>query len=65
MRKIIQLSMVTVIGASMLFASADKMKRYEIKSGKIEYDISTSGNVMGMVKIESKGTKKSLLMITG
>ena len=58
MRKIIQASMVTVIGTSMLFASADKMKRYEIKSGKVMYDISTSGNVMGMVQIEMKGTKK-------
>lgn len=58
MRKIIQVSMITLIGSSMLFASAEKMKRYEIKSGKIVYDISTSGNVMGMVKIEMKGTKK-------
>lgn len=58
MRKIIQVLIVAVIGSSMLFASADKMKRYEIKSGKIVYDISTSGNVMGMVTIESKGTKK-------
>ena len=58
MRKIIQLSVVTLIGSSMLFASADKMEKYEIKSGKVVYDISTSGNVMGMVKIEMEGTKK-------
>lgn len=56
--KIIQVLVVTLIGSSMLFASVDKMKKYEIKSGKIVYDISTSGNVMGMVKIEMKGTKK-------
>ena len=58
MKKIIQISIIAVIGSSMLLASADKMKRYEMKSGQIEYDISTSGNVMGMVQMDMKGTKK-------
>lgn len=58
MRKIIQITIVSAIGSTMLFASMDKMQRYEIKSGQIEYDISTSGNAMGMVKMEMKGTKK-------
>jgi hypothetical protein len=35
----------------------EKMKRYEVKSGIIEYQTSTEGNVMGF-KIEGEGTKK-------
>ncbi len=35
----------------------EKMKRYEVKSGIIEYKTSTEGNVMGF-KIEGEGTKK-------
>ncbi len=53
-----KVSTVAVIASTMLCASADKMQRYEIKSGQIEYDISTSGNVMGMLKMDMKGTKK-------
>ena len=58
LKKIMRASTVAVISSSLLCASADKMQRYEIKSGQIEYDISTSGNVMGMVKMDMKGTKK-------
>ena len=35
----------------------EKMKRYEVKSGIIEYKTSTEGNVMGF-KIEGEGTKR-------
>ncbi len=56
--KIMKVSIAAVIASTLLVAGANKMQRYEIKSGQIEYDISTSGNVMGMMKMEMKGTKK-------
>jgi hypothetical protein len=34
------------------------MKKYDVKSGKIEYTLKGSGNIMGMVKIKSVGKKR-------
>ncbi len=49
--------MVLTAGIS---ATADNphMKRYDIRSGKILYEIRGSGNVMGMVQTKTKGKKR-------
>ena len=58
MKKIIKVSMVVLMGSSILFAGSDMMKKFEVKSGKIEYDIKGSGNIMGMVQIKTVGKKR-------
>jgi len=58
MIKIVQISLAVVVGSSLLFAGSDMMKRYDVKSGKIEYSIKESGNIMGMVKIKGVGKKR-------
>jgi len=58
MIKTVKISLAAVIGSSILFAGADMMKRYDVKSGKIEYSIKESGNIMGMVKIKGVGKKR-------
>jgi len=49
---------VIVIGVSVLFAGANSLKKYDIKSGKIEYKISGSGNIMGMGKMKVIGKSR-------
>jgi len=58
MRKTVKISIVIMLGSSILFAGSDMMKRYDVKSGKIEYSIKESGNIMGMVKIKGVGKKR-------
>jgi hypothetical protein len=58
MKNIVKISLVTIIGSSILFAGSDMMKKYDVKSGKIEYSIKESGNIMGMVKIKGIGKKR-------
>jgi len=58
MTKIIKVSMVVLMGSSMLYAGSDMMKKFEVKSGKIEYAIKGSGNIMGMVQIKAVGKKR-------
>jgi len=58
MIKIVKISLAVVVGSSLLFAGSDMMKRYDVKSGKIEYSIKESGNIMGMVKIKGVGKKR-------
>ncbi len=49
--------MITAIVSG--FIHADEMKRYEVKSAKIEYELKGSGEMMGgMVKIKSIGKKR-------
>jgi len=57
MKNIIKMSIIAVVISGL--AQAQDMKRYEVKSAKIEYDIKGSGNMMGgMVKIKSVGKKR-------
>jgi len=57
MKTAIKLSIITVILSG--FIHAEEIKRYEVKSAKIEYELKGSGNMMGgMVKIESSGKKR-------
>ena len=58
MEKVFKISMAVVLGSSILFANTDMMKKYEVKSGKIEYSLKESGNIMGMVKIKGVGKKR-------
>lgn len=58
MTNTIKISMVVILGSSILFADTDVMKKYDVKSGKIEYSIKESGNIMGMVKIKGIGKKR-------
>ena len=58
MIKTVKISLAVVIGSSILFAGTDMMKRYDVESGKIEYSIKESGNIMGMVKIKGVGKKR-------
>ena len=43
---------------AVLFAGTETLKRYDVKSGKIEYSMKESGNIMGMVKIKGVGKKR-------
>lgn len=56
MKKIV----VAVIGVSLLFAGAESFKKYGVKSGKVEYKITGSGNIMGMGKIKIVGKSRLL-----
>ena len=57
MTNIIKISMVLVIGSSMLAASGNQIKLYDVKSGKIEYEIKGSGEIMGQ-KMQTTGKKR-------
>lgn len=55
----IKMTIATLVaGSSILYAGADMMQKYDVKSGKISYELKGSGNVMGMVKIDSVGKKR-------
>jgi hypothetical protein len=58
MIKIMKISLVTFIALGMTTLHANQMKKYDVKSGKIEYTLKGSGNIMGMVKIKSVGKKR-------
>ena len=58
MIKILKVSMAVLVGSSMLYAGSDMMKKFEVKSGKIDYEIKGSGNIMGMVQIKTVGKKR-------
>ncbi len=57
MTKIVKVSLAVVIGSSMLVAGANQMKMYDVKSGKIEYGIKGSGEIMGQ-KMQTIGKKR-------
>ena len=58
MIKIVKISLAIVLGTSVLFSANDMLKKYDVKSGKVEYSIKESGNIMGMVKIKGVGKKR-------
>jgi len=57
MIKLIKVSMVVLMGSSLLFAGSEQMKMYDVKSGKIEYEIKGSGEIMGQ-KMQTIGKKR-------
>ena len=62
MTKIAKVSLVVLMGSSILLANQIKM--YDVKSGKIEYEIKGSGNMMGMT-INTIGKKRVIFTANG
>jgi len=58
MVKIVKISGVLLLGLGLTFVQANQMKKYEVKSGKIEYTLKGDGNIMGVAQIKSLGKKK-------
>jgi len=58
MIKTVTISLAVAVGSSLLCGGSDMMKKYDVKSAKIEYSIKESGNIMGMVKIKGVGKKR-------
>jgi len=58
MVKIVKISMMVLLGSSLAFSGASQMQKYEVKSGKVDYEIKGSGDIMGMVKIKTIGKKR-------
>ena len=59
MTKIAKVSLVVLMSSGILLAGADQMKLYDVKSGKITYEIKGSGNIMGQ-KMQSIGKKRMI-----
>ncbi len=57
MKEVLKISMVVMMTSSMLVAGANQMKLYDVKSGKIEYGIKGSGEIMGQ-KMQTIGKKR-------
>jgi len=55
MTKIAKVSLVVLMGSSMLLGN--QMKLYDVKSGKIDYEIKGSGEIMGQ-KMQTVGKKR-------
>lgn len=58
MKIIVKIGLCVVIGSSALLSGADQMHRYDVKSGKVDYEIKGNGNVMGMAQIKTVGKKR-------
>lgn len=58
MTKIIKVSIFAVLGFTLTVVQANQMQKYEVKSAKIEYELKSSGDIMGMVTVESIGKKE-------
>ena len=58
MIKIAKVSAVVVVGLGLSMVHANSMKKYEVKSGKIEYALSGGGNIMGIAQTKSVGKKR-------
>ena len=63
MTKIIKVSMVLMMGSSMLLAN--QMKMYEVESGKITYEIKGSGEIMAGATTQSIGKKRVIFNAYG
>jgi hypothetical protein len=64
MRKAAKVSMALIFGGTLLFAGADQFKMYGAQSGKIDYKIIGSGDIMG-VKTKTVGKKRVLFKSYG
>jgi len=58
MTNISKISITIILGSSVLYANTNIMKKYDVKSAKVDYSIKESGNIMGMVQIKSIGKKR-------
>jgi hypothetical protein len=57
MTKVIKVTMIALLGSGVLYAGAKQLKMYGMESGKIDYTISGSGNIMG-VTTKTAGKKR-------
>jgi len=57
MKKIVKISIIAVLGTTLMYAGSDQFKKYSVKSGKIDYKITGSGGMMGM-KTKTVGKKR-------
>ena len=57
MKKIVKLGVAVVICSTVLSAGENQMKLYDVKSGKIDYEIKGSGEIMGQ-KMQTVGKKR-------
>ena len=64
MTKTFKVTMVVLLGSGVLCAGADQYKMYGVESGKIDYKISGSGNIMG-VQTKVAGKKRILFKAYG
>ena len=58
MIKIIKVSVVVLVGMGLSMVHANSMKKYNVKSGKIDYTLSGGGNIMGIAQTKSVGKKR-------
>jgi hypothetical protein len=58
MTKRAKISIAVLMGSTILLAGTTPIKLYDVKSGKIEYEIKGSGNIMGVVKTKTIGKKR-------
>jgi len=49
---------MALLGTGLVAAQTNQMKLYEVKSGKVTYELKGSGNIMGMTQISSVGKKR-------
>lgn len=47
-----------MLGFGLSLVQADPLQKYDLKSGKIDYSIQASGNIMGMSQISTVGKKR-------
>ena len=57
MSKIIKISTILFLSAGVTTAQAKNIKLYDVKSGKVTYEIKGSGNIMG-AKMQIRGKKR-------
>ncbi|NEW61393.1 hypothetical protein GSY74_08870 [Sulfurovum sp. bin170] len=57
MKTTIKISMIALLASSLVQADENQMKKYDVKSAKIEYEIKGSGGIMG-VEIKTIGKKR-------
>jgi len=56
MKTVVKISLIALLACSVSYANS-KMKKYDIKSAKIEYSIKSSGSILGM-KTQEVGKKR-------
>jgi hypothetical protein len=56
MKTVVKISLIALLACSVSYANS-KMKKYDIKSAKIEYSINSSGSILGM-KTQEVGKKR-------
>ena len=58
MKSVIVISTVLLMSVGLVQADEGLMKKFQVESGKIDYEIKGSGKAMGMLEIETLGTKR-------